>query len=361
MLYDAFGNTVSLESGGSFPAEWHWNIVDPSKMEMGSINSTGADINGSNAAWTYGRTEYIPVTAGETLHFMWCAVYGYDSEKSFVGAVTQTGGIAVVPSGVSFIRATHYKAQENTMPEINIFRRGYSVNNLNYASQFSHEHGFPMLGDAESLKGFQSYLGVLPWHDKRIAVIGDSFSAPGVWQDEMCSNFGAISDNHSVSGGGWCTGRTKTTYELAQEITTDPDIILIVHGTNDIANHATIGSFVQGTSVDDYDEATFYGGVQKALTYIRNEWPDVPVYVGTTPAAGLSGSEGENYIGVLKELAMKYGCVYIETRPCGMAYPLVQNDLSYRRSASDGHPSTAGQHKIAKYMTDIMSGYMGVR
>lgn len=205
-------------------------------------------------------------------------------------------------------------------------------------------------GTAFEVSGGGSY----PLEQKWVCCFGDSFSAGGEWLNKCCEILEAFPYNKSISGGGWCTGRTKTVYELAQEATQDPDVIVIPIGTNDIANNVEIGSFVNGTSVDDYNEATFYGGMQKALTYIRNRWSGVPVFIGTTPASGLTTGNIDTYINAMKEICIRYGCEYIETRGMMMAYPLIQNDLQYRNSATDGHPSTMGKAQIGKRMADII-------
>jgi lysophospholipase L1-like esterase len=253
----------------------------------------------------------------------------------------------------------------STFTGFNILKNGYGQT-FQYNSVYSHDNFFPMFKTEDSKNGFKLYLDLEPWKDKRILVIGDSFSAPGTWQAQMCANFYAVSDNHSISGGGWCNGRAKTVYQLAQEVTTRPDIVIICMGTNDVNDdNVTIGEFVNGTSVSDYSDATWIGGIQKALTYIRNQWTGVPVYVGFTPGGGLYNAgkweRQKTYIDAMRELCVLYSCVYIETRTCGKAYPLVQNDLVFNTSTSDGHPSSEGQAQIARYMTDLMSGYKAQR
>ena len=98
--------------------EFHWNLVDADKLEEGTINeTTGADAPKPNS-FIHRRTPYMPVTPGETLIWMWSSVYGYDANKNFVSAITQTGGVGVVPDGVYFIRAPNYGT--NVEPTIHI-------------------------------------------------------------------------------------------------------------------------------------------------------------------------------------------------------------------------------------------------
>lgn len=343
---------------------YYWNIVDNSKNKIGfGLDQSGNEYYVKEPSTTGNvLSDFCPVNPGEEY---WApnAIYGYDSDKEYVNRVTVTSYKMTIPEGIYFIRVSQLVTMAS-FDGYNVLRNGYGQS-FGYSDKFAHSNMFPMFLTEAGKKGFKLYLDLEPWRDKNILIIGDSFSAPGAWQSEMCGNFSAVSVNHSISGGGWCTGRTKTVYQLAQEVTAMPDIIMIVLGTNDVNDsNVTLGEFVNGTSVSDYSDATWYGGLQLALTYIRNRWTGVPVYVGFTPGGGLGASDQtrlNSFIDAMKEICVRYSCVYIETRTCGMGYPLVQNDLIFRASASDGHPSSAGQSQIARYMTDLMSGYKANR
>lgn len=341
--------------------EFHWNLVDADKLEEGTINgTTGADAPAPNS-FIYRRTPYIPVTPGETLIWMWCNVYGYGADKNFVSEITQTSGIGVVPDGVYFIRATRYS--NNVELTINIYRRGYGQNKLKYESEYPYSHGFPVFKDEDSKEGFECYLGIHPWADKKFAFIGDSFTAPGTWCNIMRENLKAADGwNHAISGAnfGDADGVPKTAYEQAQEMVANgesPDVILIMMGTNDANNSRTIGDIVQSNSISDFDLTTYTGGMQACINYLQNNFPNAIIYVGWTPMGGLSAANAE-YITRMQEVCLMYGVEYIETRTCGVTRFSDVYAECYEYGTNGGHPTGVGQQKIGAYMTRLMQSKM---
>ena len=348
---------------------FRWSIVDNSKNLAGwriDASTGGIYYSGLGTSTEYVTTDFCKVKPGEAYKGYNAYLYGYDADKTYVGALTSAGTYAwTIPEGVYYVRACQLKTvNESHTYSFSLVKDGYGQT-FAYNGSYPYERAFPMFKSDDEKTGFKLYLDTEPWRGKKILVIGDSFSAPGVWQTEMCNNFYATLLSSSISGAGWTTGRTKTVYQLAQEVSTDPDIIIIVMGTNDVnATSTEAGEYVNGTTIEDYSTDTWWGGMQKALTYIRNRWTGVPVYVGFTPGGGLNEGRWQrtlDFIEIMKEACLRYSCVYIETRTCGMGYPLVQGDLIFRRSAGDGHPSYEGQMQIARYMTDLMSGYMHAR
>lgn len=342
--------------------EFHWNLVDADKLEEGTIDgTTGADAPTPNS-FIHRRTPYMPVTPGETLFWMWSIVCGYDANKNFVSKITQTSGVGVVPDGVYFIRATAYG--NNVEPTINIYRHGYGQNELGYASEYPYSHGFPVFKDEDSKDGFKTYLGIHPWADKKFAIIGDSFTAPGTWCNIMRENLKAASLwNHAVSGAnfGDADGVPKTAYEQAQEMVTNgetPDAILVTLGTNDANNSRTIGDIVQSNSISDFDLTTYTGGMQACLNYLQNNFPNAIIYVGWTPMGGLGNGTKAEYITRMQEVCLMYGVEYIETRTCGVTTLSDVYAECYENGTNGGHPTGVGQQKIGAYMTRLMQSKM---
>lgn len=348
---------------------FRWQVVDNSKNLAGwSINENTGEVrySGIGTSTEFVTTDFCKVKPGEAYTGYNGYLYGYDADKTYVGKLTSTGAYAwTIPDGVYYVRLCQLVAvNAEHKYNFNLLKNGYG-HTFGYMESYPYERAFPIFKSDDEKIAFKLYLDTEPWRDKKILVIGDSFSAPGVWQNDMCNNFYATLVSSSISGAGWTTGRTKTVYQLAQEVTVDPDIIIITLGANDLGVSTLAGEFYNGTSVEDYSTDTWWGAMQKALTYIRNRWTGVPVYIGFTPGAGSWGSVRNqrisDFIEVMKEVCILYSCVYIETRTCGMAYPLVQNDLIFRQAVGDGHPSTEGQHQIGRYMTDLMSGYIHAR
>lgn len=342
--------------------EYHWQLVDSSKLENGTLNGKGEETSGTSAAYVYFRTPFIPVTEGETLHHLWNTVYGYDSEGNFVSELKSTEGISTVPEGVTQIRVCDYdNVNSNAEPVINVYRRGYGKHDLRFDSAYDYSHGFPIFKSEDGKNGFKSYLGIYPWTDKSFCFIGDSFTAPGVWNRNMVNNLkGKYNGSEAVSGGAFAYRDTvpKTAYKQAQNLVTNglnPDVILITLGTNDSGNNVTIGDITYSNNIADFDLTTYTGGMQACLNYLQNNFPNAIIYIGWTPMGGLT-SVSNAYIERMKEVALMYGIEYIETRTCGVTkYSDIYADC-YENGVNGGHPTTNGQNKIAEYMTRLMSG-----
>ena len=365
ILFDANGNQIEISTdavGIPNTQEWHWNIVNPDETEEGSLNTSGAEIAGSTA-FTYRRTGFIPVTAGEELHFLWQTVYGYDANKKFVGEVKNTGGVAVITDGVAYIRATRYSS-DGTTPIFYIYRRGYGNNSLKYSDSYNYSHGFPVFTDEDSKNGFKAHLGIHPWADKKFCFIGDSFTAPGTWCTIMCDNLRSINvKNTAISGGAFADydGVPLTAYEQAQSLVNggyEADVILITLGTNDSGHEDLLGEIVQSNSISDFDLGTYTGGMQACLNYLQNNFPNAIIYVGWTPMGGLVNGSKEAFLARMREVCLMYGVEYIETRTCGVTRFSDVYAECYEKGVNGGHPTVEGQQKIGAYMTRLIQSKM---
>ena len=343
--------------------EFHWNIVDPNSLEIGLLNNDGTEREIADTETDKRRrTKYVPVTAGETLHFLGFVLFLYDSEKNFISKLDQSSGKAVVPDGAAYIRAYNY-ANNGTIPGISIYRCGYG-RNLIYNSVVSYDESIPRFTVPDVLEAYKCYLGIHPWADKNFGIIGDSFTAPGVWDSVMCANLKAASRwNHAISGANFADADDvpKTAYEQAQEMVTDgntPDVILITMGTNDANNSRTIGDIVQSNSISDFDLTTYTGGMQACLNYLQNNFPNAIIYVGWTPMGGLVNGTKAEYITRMQEVCLMYGVEYIETRTCGVTRFSDVYAECYESGTNGGHPTGVGQQKIGAYMTRLMQSKM---
>lgn len=341
--------------------EWRWNIVNPKEVVMGSLDDSGNDRPMVDSDTTiYRRTGYISVTPGEQLHTICASTYGYDIEKNFVSAVDDTNGIITIPENVYFIR--QIKVSSNgVIPVFNIFRRNYGQNSLVYNSDIPYSSYFPMFKDEIAKNGFKSYLGIYPWADKKFCFIGDSFTAPGIWNRNMVDVLqGIFLGSKAISGGSFADrdGVPKTAYEQAQEFVTDgwnPDVILITLGTNDVNHVDLLGEIVNSYNISDFDLGTYTGGMQACLNYLQNNFPNAIIYMGWTPMGGLNLFDNNDFITRMKEVALLYGIEYIETRTCGVTTLSAVYADCYESGVNGGHPTRVGQAKIAEYMTRLMS------
>ena len=205
---------------------------------------------------------------------------------------------------------------------------------------------------------------------KVIAVIGDSFSAPGSWQSRMNQILGSMTHNVAKSGGRWASTDPSTdAYNQALGLVSHyanadrkPDYILCVLGVNDVNNAVTLGDIVYsdtiGTGSGQIDYSTFTGGIQAVLTVLKNNFPSAIIKVGFTPAgmmyltANSTMTERvETYLQRLQYVANLYGVGYLETRACGICR-IVSSEFNMFKS--DGHPNSDGHVRIGEYMARLM-------
>jgi lysophospholipase L1-like esterase len=341
--------------------EWHWNIVNQDEVSQGLIWDTdGTDRYMVDSSTTIcRRTGYIPVIPNEIIYMSGYSVYAYDAEKNFVSKVNVSSAILIIPDDVYYIRLAAMRT-DGVVPEFKAFRRGYGQTELVYNSDLKYSVYFPMFKDEIAKNGFATYLGIHPWADKKFCFIGDSFTAPGIWNRNMVDNLkGVYVGSEAVSGGAFSDydGVPKTAYEQAQNFVAkgwNPDVILITLGTNDMSNQKTLGEIVSSTDISDFDLTTYTGGMQACLNYLQNNFPNAVIYIGWTPMGGLKKG-GAEYIERMKEVALAYGVEYIETRTCGVTTLSAVYADCYENGINGGHPTANGQNKIAEYMTRLMS------
>lgn len=341
--------------------EFHWNLVDPNSLEVGLLYDDGTEREFADTeTGRYRRTKYVPVTAGETLHFLGFSLFLYDSEKNFISKLDQSSGKAVVPDGAAYIRAYSYK-NDGTIPGISIYRCGYGRNFI-YNSVVSYDESIPRFTVPDVLEAYKCYLGIHPWADKNFGIIGDSFTAPGTWCNIMRENLKAASLwIHAISGANFsdADGVPKTAYEQAQEMVADgntPDVILVTMGTNDANNSRMMGEIVESNSISDFDLTTYTGGMQACLNYLQNNFPEAIIYVGWTPMGGLVNGTKAEYLTRMQDVCLMYGVEYIETRTCGVTRFSDVYAECYERGVNGGHPTGVGQQKIGAYMTRLLRG-----
>lgn len=206
---------------------------------------------------------------------------------------------------------------------------------------------------------------------KLIAVIGDSFSAPGAWQRRMNQILGSSTANAAKSGGRWASTDPSTdAYNQALGLVSGyanaerkPDYILCVLGVNDVNNAVTLGDIVYsdtiGTGSGEIDYSTFTGGIQAVLTVLKNNFPNAIIKVGFTPAGMMYLATNstitertETYLQRLQYVANLYGVGYLETRACGICRIVTQEYNMFK--SNDSHPGTDGQNRIGEYMARLM-------
>lgn len=216
---------------------------------------------------------------------------------------------------------------------------------------------------------------------KKIAVIGDSFTAPNKWQAQMCTILGAtLISNGSASLGGVNGGRfggtdsTKWGYTKAQDVYTycnnnniTPDYILVCLGTNDIANMRSTGSTLGSINVSatfsdigdtlEIDNSHITAGMQATILYLKDKFPNAGIMIGCTPAGNMHSGESlldayrSQFINRLKDVCVLYGLRYLDNYYCGIDTRNVTEDEQF---VSGGHPTDAAYTLIANYMAKLL-------
>ena len=229
------------------------------------------------------------------------------------------------------------------------------------------------------------------YNGKKMGVIGDSFTASGLWIKQMNKTLNLESyKNTAVSGGSWVAdtmhqelsalSRAQALYDHYKNAGAQPDYIVVVDGVNDYGNNVPIGDIVfsdipdmtQMTDADMvtaldtlYDFDTFSGGAQAALVYLRSRFPDAIIKIGWTPAGqqylrnqittAHAFSTLYSYLDRLKTLALMYGVQYIDTFNMGIAPWMASERAKYQKGVYDEHPTDdLGQKRIGDYMARLL-------
>lgn len=320
---------------------FRWAIINPANITHYK--------QGDYYAHESGIEEVVP---GETLYGGSYTITCYDKEKQPLGkSLTYNVGKYIVPNDTFYIKC---RLTNSTPPEdfkFTLHRHGLNRNEL-HSTFVPYDDIVPILRNKNNITYLKNYLGVNELAEKVFLSIGDSFSAPNLWQAEVnkilqTSNLNTARSSATFT---YTDGKVPTAYEQIKtyDKNTNIDYIVIAMGTNDKNNSLEIGELSTSLSIDDYNLNTYYGGIQATLNYACNTWPNAIIAIGYTPAGGLGIND--TYINPLKKCAELYGVEYIETRYCGYSQ-YVTNQLD---CINGGHPTAKGQVKIGRKMAKII-------
>ena len=336
------------------------NIFNPDTI---SADTFFYDNNNANTISYSGWfvSDYIPVR-GNTEYYLANVnnVKWFDADKKYIstGGTGAANGTAIEtsPEGAAYCR---FQAQSGVLNSSQMYE--YLGVVWDYDTYQNIADYVPVDGKYVTAINMVELEQNYRWMGKRLCFIGDSFSALGYWQDTMCKRIHAVNHgNYAVSGGRWSdTADPACAYEQAQSMVASgktPDVILCALGINDVGG--TVGDIVTSSSIDDFDQTTFTGGMQACLNYLQNNYPDAIIYVGWTPASGScnlsSTSVMETFIKRMQEVCLLYGVEYIETRTCGITkYSDVFADM-WESGTGGGHPVSNGYTRIGEYMGRLM-------
>ena len=238
--------------------------------------------------------------------------------------------------------------------------------------------------------GTGSSSGTLWYTGKSVSIIGDSISTwSGVIPDDYNQNYpqddvddvsktwwmqvidkgGMTLDCNASFSGGLTTGdsydmsgSTAIGVRRLQDVSKDsrtgeakePDIILIMTGTNDCIQQKEIGSYEAGqTSAEEGEIEVFADAYDFLLTKLSAMYPSAQIICLTCVPMGY-GEEGtsiEKYNAQIRQVAMGHSIPVIDTYNCG---------LNPAEDLYDGiHPKTSGMTKIADMVLEKLESAPG--
>lgn len=361
---------ISFEKVGGMTV-WRWNIKDLDNAQTGELNSSTGQFNPTVNDGTENIIRSVcpfEKVSESDLLYTTGDVYCYDLDKNYLGIASNENGVATLLHGTAFVR-TGFAYYADTPPTRGAYRRGYGLNDLSYATSNTdvpYSDCFPLFNSNNSLIGFKSYIGVLPFASKNFCFIGDSFTETRGWCEAMVDIVRCtLERNVARSGGRWSYSADPvgiSAYEQAQTLVSEarsPDVILLTLGCNDAANGVALGEIVLGNDISAFDTATYTGGMQACLNYLQNNFPDAIIFVGWTPAGGNCNWSTPDvvspYIERMKEVCLIYGVEYIETRTCGITkYSSVFADY-WEGGINGWHPLSKGRARIGQYMARLIN------
>lgn len=271
---------------------------------------------------------------------------------------------------------------------------GAKANNVDFDTNGNGMHAENVQEAIEEVKVLASRGGgsaANAYNGKRMGIIGDSFTEPGLWPKQMNKTLNLVEyKNTARSGGSWVADtvheelsalkRAQVLYEYYNAQGTQPDYIVVVDGVNDYGNNVPLGNIVYSdvpdltgmtdeqilTALDNlYDFDTFSGGAQAALVYLRTRFPDAIIKIGWTPSGqqylrNAITNHGSfdtllAYVERLKVLALMNGVQYIDTFNCGIAPWMASERAKYQKGTYDEHPTDIlGQQRIGDYMARLL-------
>lgn len=234
-----------------------------------------------------------------------------------------------------------------------------------------------------------------PWAGKRVAFLGDSMTDPGNTGSELkyWSYLDSLTGIRPVvfarSGFRW-DGIYRKAQELRDAWSPDSiDAIFIWAGTNDFNGSVPPGSFFT-ESVDSVsangvittrrhrtlcmDDSTFCGNINRTLSFLKTNYPDIPVVVMTPIHRGYARFSAKNeqpseewanalglyldlYVNFLRFGAENWSVPVIDLYSESGIVPALDSNVPYVHNADSDrlHPSDSGHYRIARHIQAKLS------
>jgi len=323
------------------------------------LDSSGNEVESYAPSAYWNITDYIPVTAGETIYYYNLNTTGdaphsafYDANKDFVSSFKQgQGGFLSVkiPDGVSFVRFSFFHNVSDNQFKFGVFGDSVKLNRRIIDS---------MVGATYS---------PLVWSDDYLCINGDSIetTSAGRWPTLLMGNIPWANKTDIAVGGTRMTGEINSDARVAS-IPLSATLVITGGGTNDWAQNIPIGSLA---TIDD--PTTFYGAVHLYVQKVKARVPDAVVVFVSNPFGccpdRFSSSHDDtlgiwnnndnvifDYARAMKEVANFDSCYYIPVyEECGINSENFEDFLLHEYNSSAQvwvylHPNDAGAARIER-------------
>lgn len=304
---------------------------------------------------TYGVSDYIPVTPGQTYVSsqngvlsnlrMWC-FFANTSGTVVAGGSNSDGSSFTVPTGANYVRVTQYNSRltgaqiELGSTPTSWVKYGYTLNPDGYSSSSGGGSG--------------------GWSGKKWGRLGDSITAARPWASTTAQVLGLTALDYGVGGTqvGGPSGSTTAMFsdDRINAMDSTLDLITFMGGTNDWFNNRALGAVTSTNSEE------FNGALNLMAEKLINRYPDklvvffTPIWTHALTWASKSWSNA--YTNTLGLTPRDYADAIAA---CGKRYNIPVVDLMARLSwnrlnittyvADDGellHPNTAGNNRMAQ-------------
>lgn len=225
------------------------------------------------------------------------------------------------------------------------------------------------------------------WNGKRVAFLGDSMTdkrrvgTTYVYWEYLNELLGIEPFVYGISGNQW-DAIYKQSVKLHDEKATNIDAILIFAGTNDYMHNTPLGAFYTETTKETnfngkqvmrkyrtpiMNDSTFCGRINKAMSYLKNNYPQQQIVIMTPihrgfakfndknvqPDENFANDQGlyiDSYVAVLKEAASYWAVPLIDLYSTSGLFPMADAQLQYfsKKDTDRLHPNALGDYRLAK-------------
>jgi lysophospholipase L1-like esterase len=239
------------------------------------------------------------------------------------------------------------------------------------------------------------------WQGKRVAFLGDSMTdkrrigTTCVYWEYLNELLGIEPFVYGISGNQW-NDIYKQSVKLHEEKGTNIDAILIFAGTNDYMHDTPLGEFFSETTkqtnfngnevtrkyrTPNLNDSTFCGRINKAMSYLKNNFPQQQIIIMTPihrgfakfneknvqPDENYANGQGlyiDSYIAVLKQAASYWAVPLIDLYSTSGLFPMADTQSQYfhKKETDRLHPNALGDYRLAKtiqyQLLELPSGFV---